>query len=100
MSHPATSPAVAGLPKPNPRVCVSAARAPAIATTAASMTASTAQRLRRDLNIAHFTSDVDGPGLHRVVVVDRTRAAHRAQLPVGRLNIAGLVDDAGLQQRR
>src|SRR5258705_8743446 len=100
MSHPAISLAVADLPKPKPRDWVPAPRTSAIATAAASMTAHPAQRLRRDLNIAHFAGDVDGPRLDCVVVIDRSCATHRAQLWVGRLDIAGFVDHAGLQQGR
>ena len=40
------------------------------------------------------------PRLDRVVVIDRARAAHRAQLVDLRLHVAGLVDGARLQDRR
>src|ERR1700694_2163617 len=54
----------------------------------------------RELNIEHAPVRLDLPGLDRIVVVDRIRSALLSQLRNRRLHIAGLVDDAGFQQRR
>src|SRR5690242_8252296 len=52
------------------------------------------------LDIRHLAARIDAPGLDRVVVIDRTRAAHLAQLPDRRLHEPGFVDGARLQQCR
>src|SRR5438128_3895970 len=98
MSQPAISSRVAGLPSPSfPVGCAAAQTAAKTQNTA---TVEVERRLlRSDLNIAHFTGRFDTPCLDCVVVVDRSRAAHRAEVTVGRLNVAGFVDDARLQQR-
>src|SRR5690606_33660829 len=47
-----------------------------------------------------FTRGQQAPRLDRVVVVDRARTAHRAQLVDLRLDVTGLVDGPALQDRR
>src|SRR5690625_900615 len=49
------------------------------------------------LDIGHLPAFGDAPGLDGVIVIDRARAAHFAQLPITRLHIAGAVDGATLQ---
>src|SRR4030095_8576033 len=53
-----------------------------------------------NLNIPHLTVRVDLPRLDRVVVIDRARATHGAQLRDRRLHMPGFVDSPALQQRR
>ena len=64
--------------------------------------AAQASERRRSVNldIAHLPALRHLPRLDRVVVIDRARAAHRAQLVDLRLHVAGLVDRADLQDRR
>src|SRR5665213_3596523 len=90
MSHPAICAAVAGWPKPY-------AAAPAAAGAASASVA--ASKKLADLDIAHGARCIDAPRLDRVVVIDRARAAHSAQLADRRLHEARVVDDARLQQR-
>src|SRR5678815_5524888 len=98
MSHAAISPGVAGLPNPKRSA---AAVAPCTASRVASASAAAAPRARsEDLQIGDGAGRVDAPGLDRVVVIDRARAAYRAQLPDRRLDEAGVVLDPRLQQRR
>src|SRR6218665_2976913 len=54
----------------------------------------------RQLNILHLAALLHEPGLDRVVVIDRAPAAHRAQLGIGRLHMAGLVGGAAHHQGR
>src|SRR5947209_1567014 len=56
--------------------------------------------LLRELNIEHAPVGLYLPGLDRVVVIDRIQPALLSQLRNGRLNVAGLIDGTGLQQRR
>src|SRR6187401_1916431 len=92
MSQPAISAGVAGFPRPNlPAAFACAAHADAASATPTHMIRMQTP-LRRDLDIAHFAAWIDAPRLDRVVVVDRARSAHFAQLPIARLHVAGLVD--------
>src|SRR5688500_7375953 len=86
MSHAASSPAVAARPMPG----YDGPCAPAAATLARH-SASAAARLRQ-LHIADLAALLNPPGLDRVVVIDRARAAHCAQLAIGRLHVAAVVD--------
>src|SRR5574343_2059447 len=53
-----------------------------------------------NLDIGDLPAFDDFPGLDRVVVIDRLRAAHLAQLAVARLDITSLVHGARLQDGR
>ena len=61
--------------------------------------ATTSARRLRNLDILHLAILVHVPGLDAVVVVDRVHAADLAQFVLARLDIAGLVDGARLQQQ-
>src|SRR5512134_3954669 len=102
MSQPAISCALAGLPNPYRAFAGAAANDTSVALAAIAIAATRPQSTRcasRDLDIAHLARRIDAPRLDRVVVIDRTRAAHRAKLAVGRLHVTRVVDDARLQQR-
>src|SRR6266545_1548652 len=60
----------------------------------------TAKQILRELYIEDASVGFDLPGLDRVVVIDRVRAALLSQLRNRRLHVTGLVDDAGCDQRR
>src|SRR5258706_1428748 len=93
MSHAAISAAVAGRPTPGygvPAANVIPAKA------GIQDTANAVIRLI-GLDIGHFPTLRDLPRLNRVVVVDRARAAHGAQLVDLRLHVPGLIHRARLQ---
>src|SRR5262245_53979099 len=99
MSQPAISAGVASRPRPN-------LRSPPCAVTLNARSSSSEMRaaLRaaaaalRHLDILNLATGLHQPGLDAVVVVDRIHAADLAQLVLGRLHVAGLVDRARLQQ--
>src|SRR5258706_9996283 len=89
MSHAAISAGVAG--RPTPGNCA----ATVIPAKARIQTRAKAALI--SLHIPHLAALGHLPRLDRVVVVDRARSAHRAQLVDLRLHIVGLVDGARLQ---
>src|SRR3954453_207507 len=99
MSQPAISAAVAGLPRPYSAAGPTHPAPAAPASTRAPAAINAPTRSGRDLDIAHLAGRVDAPGLDRIVVIDGAGPAHLAQLPIGRLNVPGIVDNARLQQR-
>src|SRR5450755_1090513 len=102
MSQPAISAGVAALPKSKCRSRGSFGAPAAMHAIAANAANKQFARnsLRCDLNIADFAACRDAPGLDGIVMVDRARAAHLAQLAVGRLHVTRFVDHPRLQQRR
>src|SRR5690349_17900855 len=91
MFQPATSVSLAGLPKP---YCKGAA-----ATTGGTAHSTIHKATLEHLDIAHLARCIHAPRLDRVVVIDRARAAHGAQLTNGGLHEARVVHRARLQQR-
>src|SRR6266566_1582749 len=64
------------------------------------MSATTASAATSCLRIGHLAVSRDVPGPDRVVMIIIIVAAHREQFGQGRLNVAGLVDSAALDDRR
>src|SRR5829696_6197021 len=95
MSHPAICAGAATRPYPNEPGSAAPAKP-----TAARRMAATARQILRELYIEDAPVRFDLPGLDRIVVIDRVRAALLPQLRNRRLHITGLVDDAGGDQRR
>src|SRR6476660_1416705 len=95
MSQPAICAGVAKLPYPNEPGSAAPARPPAV-----SRMAMIGKPTLRELYIEHVSVGLDLPGLDRIVVIDRVRATLCSQLCDGRLHVAGLIDDAGCDQRR
>src|SRR5262245_2115216 len=110
MPQPAISSAVAARPMPSCLAsaagCVagalpagrraSCARPLLIATRLAAATSSNASR---HFDILHLAAPAHVPGLDAVVVIDGIHPTDLAQSALGRLDVAGLVDGARLQQQ-
>src|SRR5512137_474451 len=103
MSQPAISCGVATRPKPNrppSPACASAVVARRIDTAPIAPPAAAQRTALAELDIPHLSIGLHVPSLDRVVVIDRPRAAHRAQRRECRLHVAGLVDRPALQEGR
>src|SRR5262245_29864080 len=85
-----------------PRSCQGGAAAAGPARVASRVAPSTAGRRGRgsDLDIGDLPGGRHLPGLNRIVVVDRSRAANLAKLANRRLHVTRVVPAATLQQRR
>src|ERR1700687_1756366 len=102
MSHAAISAGVAMRPTPGygPAHAAEARASNIIAAADKSARGRASSRIESvNLHIANLAAVGDLPRLDGVVVVDRARAAHRAQLVDLRLDVTGLVDRARLQDR-
>src|SRR3954466_3706429 len=95
MSQPAICAGGPVRPYPNEPGSAALARLPAAITIA-----TRAKQILRELYIEDASVRLDLPGLDRIVVIDRVRAALLSQLRNGRLHVTALVDDAGGEQRR
>src|SRR5512147_2779372 len=101
MSHARICSAVAGVPKPNRGEGSAPAAVPLAASESPATSPATqawARRPLQDLHIRDLAGCVHAPALDRVVVVDRARAPDGTKRAQRRLNVAGFVDDARLQQ--